>query len=654
MTDPRARTLPVAVVHGGTDPAAMVPTVRSLQAAHPDLELVLTTITADPSLPLGFAVVPSLADALNRAAADHPGRDLLVVHQPVLVPPGFLDRAVAIVEDDFRVGAVAFWSNDAAHLSFPVRNVPSNHQVPDHDETTITERLRTLGPPPAPVVIGAVAGGAVLLSRWALSADPWFVRADEGPMSSALTVADHALRSQQRGFLSVLDPGTYVTRAHDLALAVPDPVRADHGRHWLHHRHRSFPYVFDSANDAAESALGIAHRLSHAKVRGLRVGIDGSCLGPLEMGTQVQTMSLVAALAEHPEVASVVVGIPGHVPGYARRALDHPKIQLRGIDGAAPVIDVEHDVLHRPFQPDRPLPWEEWERWAGRTVVTVQDVIAYQIGSYQPNGELWRNYRRDLRRSIGRADGVVVISHDVVRHLDLEQLPYEPDRLAVVGNGTDHLAGDEPEVMPRALAAGDLAAARFLLVLGANYSHKNRDLAVRAHALVRQAHPDVALVLVGAIVPHGSSRAAEVEALAATGREGVVVLPDVSSEERNWLLRHAEAVLYPTAAEGFGLVPFEAARFGTPTVEVPFGPLAEVLPDLPVTAADWSPAALAEATGALLADPAVAEAQVRAIQAGGERHRWSSTAGGLVEFYRALLARPARIRRATSDLEEYA
>jgi glycosyltransferase involved in cell wall biosynthesis len=159
---------------------------------------------------------------------------------------------------------------------------------------------------------------------------------------------------------------------------------------------------------------------------------------------------------------------------------------------------------------------------------------------------------------------------------------------------------------------------------------------------------------VGAIVPHGSSRAPEIEALADTGRDGVLVLPDVSSEERNWLLRHAEAVIYPTAAEGFGLVPFEAAAFGTPTVEVPFGPLAEILPDLPVTAADWSPEALAEATLALLADPALATAQLQAIQRGGERFRWASTAAALVDFYRALLARPARLRRGTSDLEEYA
>ena len=73
------------------------------------------------------------------------------------------------------------------------------------------------------------------------------------------------------------------------------------------------------------------------------------------------------------------------------------------------------------------------------------------------------------------------------------------------------------------------------------------------------------------------------------------MIPDVSSAERNWLLKHAELVLYPTSAEGFGLVPHEAAAFGTPTVMVPFGPLGERLPDLPVAPQDWETKTLADA-----------------------------------------------------------
>ena len=646
-------SLPVAVVYGGTDPDAFMPTVRSLLAAHPDLEIVFGSPMPGQPLPVEQVGAGNLAELVTWVAADHPGRDLLVVHEPVIVPPEFLDRAVALIETDMRTGSVSFLSNDASHLSFPDRNTPRNHQVDDHDEISITELLRTVDPPPVPAVVHVPAGGAVLLSRWALSADPTFVVPGVGSIDSQLTLLDHALRAQRRGFLALLDSGTFVARAYDLALATIDALRDETGRGWLHHRHRaSFPQVFDAAKADRDSPMALELSAARAKVQGLRVTIDGSCLGPKEMGTQVQTLSLVAALAERDDVRELFVGVPGAIPDYARRALSHPKIQLLGVDPVSPVIERAVDVIHRPFQPDRPIPYDAWRSWASRCVVTVQDVIAYQVGAYQPNGEIWGNYRRDLYTAIAQADGVIAISDDVVRHLELERMPVEPDRVAVVPNGTDHLTGGEAESQPRGLASRGLVASRFLLVMGANYSHKNRDLAILAHAVVRQRHPDIALVLAGAAVPHGSSRAEEAAALGWGDPGPVVALPDVSSEERNWLLRHAEVVLYPTSAEGFGLVPFEAARFGTPTVEVPFGPLREVLPDLPVVADDWSPASMAEAVIALLDDPSLAEKQVRAAADAGERYTWSATAAGLVRAYRHLLAHPPRIAHQSESRGE--
>ena len=157
---------------------------------------------------------------------------------------------------------------------------------------------------------------------------------------------------------------------------------------------------------------------------------------------------------------------------------------------------------------------------------------------------------------------------------------------------------------------------------------------------LRAAGHTLELVLVGAHVPYGSSRAAEASLLSPD--LPVHVIPDVSSEERNWLLRHAAVVLYPTSAEGFGLIPHEAAAFGTPTVLVPFGPLGERFPALPVAPRDWETAELTAATDALLRDPALARAQVDTLARDTERYDWSLTAAKVVDVYRALLARPAR------------
>jgi glycosyltransferase involved in cell wall biosynthesis len=93
----------------------------------------------------------------------------------------------------------------------------------------------------------------------------------------------------------------------------------------------------------------------------------------------------------------------------------------------------------------------------------------------------------------------------------------------------------------------------------------------------------------------------------------------VTSRERNWLLRHASLA-----------------------VHVSFGPLAEVAPDLPVAAAGWAPAELAEACRALLADPDLYQAQITAVLRAAETYTWDRTADLLVSAYRQVLSRPRR------------
>ena len=59
-------------------------------------------------------------------------------------------------------------------------------------------------------------------------------------------------------------------------------------------------------------------------------------------------------------------------------------------------------------------------------------------------------------------------------------------------------------------------------------------------------------------------------------RGSVLTVGHVSSESRSWLMTIAAVVLYPSSAEGFGFVPYEAAALGTPSSFAHFGPLAEL------------------------------------------------------------------------------
>ena len=180
-----------------------------------------------------------------------------------------------------------------------------------------------------------------------------------------------------------------------------------------------------------------------------------------------------------------------------------------------------------------------------------------------------------------------------------------------------------------------------MLVLGNDFAHKNRDFAIKAWQQVLQAGQQCDLVLAGLHVRSSSSKGAEddLKALHVDLRGRMHSVGHVDSASRAWLLSHAAVVLYPTSAEGFGLVPYEAAALGTPSTFTDFGPLREVsgVAGLP---SGWSLEAYTADLVSLLSDPAAAQARVSALRQAIARHTWAGFAEELVAFCRRIAAMP--------------
>ncbi len=582
----------------------------------------------------------NLSDAANAFLADEPGIDaLLIVTSPVAVPAALLERSLAWMRDDPRIATVSFLCNAAGYLSFPHRNTPIPMGIAGHDETTVTRLLRSLEPDDGPVPIAMPSGPAILINRAVLSMVGGFDPAlDATPRES---LAQLALRASRRGFQHRLDANTYLTAQWFEGFPFVDAVEDPGARHRLHEFDSSFPALYDQQRDAHTAPLAIAMDVARSKVAGLRILIDGSCLGPMEMGTQVQTLELIRALCRRPDIWSLTLAVPhGRLPAYANDLLRDAKIRI--VDAHALEFTGAEmvDILHRPFQPDRPIPWTRWRSLAKRVVVTLQDLIAYRIGAYHATGDAWLAYRHNIGEACAKADAVVAISDDTRISIVEERFDISREQIYTVKNGSNHLDETALEETPQELVEKGMVAATFLLVLGATYAHKNRDLAIRVWQELRRRGHNVALVMAGANVPKGSSRADEAMARR-SGDDMLVTLPDVSSGVRTWLLRHASVVLYPTSAEGFGLVPFEAAAMGTPTAHVNFGPLRELIDNADVPR-EWSVGALADFTQQLLTDPSAARENISAILRSGKTLTWDDTAASLVDAYRKSLSRAAR------------
>jgi hypothetical protein len=172
----------------------------------------------------------------------------------------------------------------------------------------------------------------------------------------------------------------------------------------------------------------------------------------------------------------------------------------------------------------------------------------------------------------------------------------------------------------------------FLVLLGADFVHKNRGFGVKLVEALRERGWEGSLVLAGPHVAHGS--------------DGLSGLGAVSEAEKAWLYENAALALYPTVAEGFGLVPFEAAAAGTACMFAPVSSLPEVVGEELATLVPWDVEASADRALELLRDDGQRSRLAEAIAARGRDYTWAATAERLVELYRDVVSRPPQPARS--------
>jgi glycosyltransferase involved in cell wall biosynthesis len=310
-------------------------------------------------------------------------------------------------------------------------------------------------------------------------------------------------------------------------------------------------------------------------------------------------------------------------------------------------IDVVHlaaevDLVYRPYQVTRLADVALLERVAERFVVNQLDTIAFENPAYFASDEHWLAYRDATRLALELAHGVAFLSEAGRRATHAQGLLSGRAAEAVVGCGVDGAPGTEdgPDAMPAGLHLDDEG---FVLCLGASYLHKNRPFAVEVWTELRRRGWDGRLVLAGPTPPHGNSLAREAElrlGLSDDLRTDLVTLGTVSEDEKRWLYRRAALVLYPSSVEGFGLVPFEAARFGVPALSTRCAGLDEVLPPRLTVLDGFDVARGADAAWGLLHDKVAAKELVEALRIGAEAHPWDATAALLVALFGEALRRP--------------
>ncbi len=260
-----------------------------------------------------------------------------------------------------------------------------------------------------------------------------------------------------------------------------------------------------------------------------------------------------------------------------------------------------------------------------RLVVTVHDLAFERFPELFPRNWRWL-YRAGLRAAVRRADAILVPSKSTAADL-CSRTSVDPARMHVtpLAPSLTSFGGDPVDVLA---ALG--VASPYVLSVGTIEPRKNLTRLVRAY---RQVAPDVphALVLAGA--PGWHAEDVETE-LARPGPGTIVRAGHVNDEQLDALYRGADAFVYPSLYEGFGLPVVEAMARGVPTITSNTSSMPEVAGDAALLVDPTDVSEIAEVLARVLTDPALADDLRASGLARAATFSWAATARATLDAYR--------------------
>lgn len=337
----------------------------------------------------------------------------------------------------------------------------------------------------------------------------------------------------------------------------------------------------------------------------MRIGVNLLFLVPGEVGGSEPLLTNLVRVLAGSDHEITVFGVRGFAAAYPDISSHTDVVEVGWSTGAQLLrILAEHTWLAREIRRRRldvihhgvgTTPFVK----VAPTVVTIHDI---QIRHYPQNfvrpKRLW--LKVNVPYSARRSEVVTVpsewVKQDLVGAFDLD-----PEKIAVVPFGSEHLFGDAP-------ATPELVRERYRLERpyfyfpGRTYPHKNHRFLIEAFSPLSG---DADLVLTGA----PWFRDAEIDsAIRHLGLRGKVRrIGHVPRADLAGLYRGAVALAYPSRFEGFGAPVMEAMSVGCPVVSSNVAALPEVVGDAGILLAPLDAEAWTETLGRVLREKGLRE-----------------------------------------------
>lgn len=213
------------------------------------------------------------------------------------------------------------------------------------------------------------------------------------------------------------------------------------------------------------------------------------------------------------------------------------------------------------------------------SIVTVHDLTLWFFpGRLQRSWIKRMGYRYIIRKSCQNATKIIAVSEatkqDIVKHLGIPA-----EKIVVIYEGAPQRVAEvsDPKKIEAIRSRHDINRPYFIYV-GNWRKHKNLVRLIRAFGLMRHRFGlDYQLVLIGKKDPLAPEVGATINQLGL--QQHVVIAGYIPDNEIGAFYSAAEALVFPSLYEGFGITPLEAMAAGTPVITSNISCLPEVLGD---------------------------------------------------------------------------
>ncbi|MBE9030602.1 glycosyltransferase family 4 protein [filamentous cyanobacterium LEGE 11480] len=261
-----------------------------------------------------------------------------------------------------------------------------------------------------------------------------------------------------------------------------------------------------------------------------------------------------------------------------------------------------------------------------QTVLTVYDMIHEKFGHMMPRRE--QRIVDAKRSAIERADHIICISEQTKRDL-IETFDVIPEKLSVVHLGFSLTQNKNSDSLP-------IVGQPYILYVGSRRSYKNFSGLVHAYAASKEINQDIALVCFGSQAFSDSER----ELFQELGlNQNQVIHLSGDDNVLGHLYANAEAFIYPSLYEGFGIPPLEAMSFDCPVICSNGGSIPEIVGDAGVYFDPNSLSSIVNSLKMVLLSPLK---QANLVELGKQRltrFSWEKCAIETQNIYQGLLAK---------------